>query len=50
MARVDAIKDRIVDNAEVRTLAASAWESVKRSLLAAAEDPDSPLRRSARDG
>ncbi len=50
MAKVDAIKDRIVDNAEVRTLAASAWDSVKKSLLAAAEDPESPLRRSARDG
>ena len=50
MAKVDAIKDRIVDNAEVRTLAASAWDSVKESLLSAAEDPESPLRRSARDG
>ncbi len=44
--RVEAIKDEIVGNAEVRSLAASAWTSIKDSLLRAAEDPHSPLRRS----
>ena len=48
--RAEAIKDRIVDNAEVRSLAASAWTSIKDSLLRAAEDPGSPLRRSVTDG
>ena len=50
MERADAVKDRIVENAEVRSLAASAWSSVKDSLLEAAEDPQSPLRRSVTDG
>ncbi len=50
MARADAIKDRIVDNAQVRTLATSAWSSVKQTLLQAAEDPTSPLRTSVRNG
>ncbi len=50
MDRADAVKDRIVANAEVRSLAASAWSSVKDSLLEAAEDPQSPLRRSVTDG
>lgn len=44
--RVEAIKDDIVGNAEVRSLAASAWTSMKDALLQAAEDPASPLRRS----
>ena len=36
MDRADSIKDRSVANAEVRSLAASAWSSVKDSLLEAA--------------
>ena len=44
--RVESIKDEIVGNAEVRSLAASAWTSIKDALLQAAEDPNSPLRRS----
>ncbi|GGM04382.1 DUF445 domain-containing protein [Nakamurella endophytica] len=45
MDRADAVKERIVDNAQVRSLAASAWGSAKEALLAAAADPDSELRR-----
>jgi len=48
--RAEAIKDQVVGNAEVRSLAASAWQSIKESLLRAAEDPDSPLRRSITQG
>jgi uncharacterized membrane-anchored protein YjiN (DUF445 family) len=44
--RVEAIKDQVVSNAEVRSLAASAWTSIKDALLQAAEDPNSPLRQS----
>lgn len=47
--RVESIKDQIVSNTEVRTLAASAWKSIKDALVQAAEDPDSPLRRSVTD-
>lgn len=50
IAQAETIKERIIENAEVRSLAASAWASVKASLLQAAEDPDSPLRRSVVDG
>ncbi|HEY5882180.1 MAG TPA: DUF445 domain-containing protein [Nakamurella sp.] len=48
--RAESIKDQVVGNAEVRSLAASAWQSIKESLLRAAEDPDSPLRRSVTQG
>ncbi|ACV77247.1 DUF445 domain-containing protein [Nakamurella multipartita] len=48
--RAESIKDQVVGNTEVRSLAASAWQSVKESLLRAAEDPDSPLRRSVVQG
>ena len=48
--RAEAIKDQIVSNTEVRSLAASAWTSIKDALLQAADDPDSPLRRSVTDG
>ena len=34
----------------MRSLAASAWTSIKDALLQAADDPDSPLRRSVTDG
>ncbi len=50
MARADEIKDRILDNAQVRTLAASAWSTVKQTVLDAADDPTSSLRASVRDG
>ena len=48
--RAESIKDQIVGNAEVRSLAASAWKSVKDALVQAAEDPNSPLRRSVTNG
>ncbi|GAA2005783.1 DUF445 domain-containing protein [Nakamurella flavida] len=44
--RAENIKDRILSNEQVRSLAASAWSSVKSALIEAAEDPDSTLRRS----
>ena len=48
--RAESIKDQVVGNTEVRSLAASAWQSIKESLLRAAEDPDSPLRQSVVQG
>ena len=48
--RAESIKDQIVSNTEVRSLAASAWKSIKDALVQAAEDPDSPLRRSVTNG
>jgi uncharacterized membrane-anchored protein YjiN (DUF445 family) len=50
MAKADAIKDRIMDNDQVRLLAAGAWRSIKETLLAAAADPESPLRVSVLEG
>jgi len=49
-AKAEAIKERIMDNDQVRVLAAGAWRSIKEALLSAAQDPDSPLRRSVFDG
>ena len=48
--KAEAIKDRIMDNDQVRVLAAGAWTSIKEALLSAAEDPSSPLRTSALQG
>jgi uncharacterized membrane-anchored protein YjiN (DUF445 family) len=50
MARADAVKERILDNAQVRQLAAGAWATIKQTLLESADDPSSPLRMSLRDG
>jgi len=50
MARAEAIKERVMDNDQVRVLAAGAWRSIKETILAAVDDPDSPLRRSVSDG
>lgn len=47
MAKAVAMKDRLLANASVRSLAGSIWTSAKQALVTAAEDPDSPLRRSA---
>jgi uncharacterized membrane-anchored protein YjiN (DUF445 family) len=44
--RAESIKDQIVSNTEVRSLAAGAWTSIKDALLQAAEDPNSQLRQS----
>ncbi len=48
--RAENIKEQIIENTEVRALAASAWTSIKDALVQAAEDPDSPLRQSVTDG
>jgi uncharacterized membrane-anchored protein YjiN (DUF445 family) len=48
--RAENVKDRIIENTEVRALAASAWTSIKDSLVQAAEDPNSQLRRSVTEG
>jgi len=48
--RAESIKDQIVTNAEVRSLAAGAWKSIKDALVQAAEDPNSPLRTSVTNG
>jgi uncharacterized membrane-anchored protein YjiN (DUF445 family) len=50
IAKAEAIKDRIMDNDQVRVLAAGAWRSIKETLIGAADDPDSPLRQSVRSG
>jgi len=50
IAKAEAIKDRIMDNDQVRVLAAGAWRSIKETVLGAADDPESPLRRSMTDG
>ena len=50
IARADLVKQRIFDNPQVQTLAASAWTSVKESVLEAADDPGSPLRLRATAG
>jgi uncharacterized membrane-anchored protein YjiN (DUF445 family) len=47
MARADEIKDRILDNEQLRHLAGEFWQSAKKALLDAISDPQSPLRRSA---
>lgn len=44
--RVEEIKYRVFDSPRVRELATDAWDSTKRSLLSAMEDPSSPLRTS----
>ena len=50
IAKAEAIKERIMDNDQVRVLAAGAWRSIKETLLNAADDPDSPLRKSVLAG
>ncbi len=44
IAKAEVIKERIMDNDQVRVLATGAWRSIKETLLAAADDPESPLR------
>src|SRR5690606_39166272 len=47
MAKAEKVRDRLLANSSVRSLTSSVWESAKNALLTAAEDPASPLRRSA---
>ena len=50
IAKAEVIKERLMENDQVRVLAAGAWRSIKETLRSAADDPDSALRRSALDG
>ena len=43
-ARAEDVKRRIIDNPQVQQLAKSAWGSVKKTVLEAANDPTSKLR------
>ncbi|MGY4857936.1 DUF445 domain-containing protein [Cryobacterium sp. AP23] len=45
IARVEALKLELVDNAKLREFAGDAWESLKETLLVALADPQSALRR-----
>jgi uncharacterized membrane-anchored protein YjiN (DUF445 family) len=48
--RAEAIKLQVMAHPEVQLLVGSAWGTVKKMLLDAAEDPSSELRRRVRDG
>lgn len=50
IAKAEQIKHQVLEHPEVRNLISSAWESGKRMLLDAAEDPSSELRLRVRDG
>lgn len=45
IARVEAIKEQLLDDPRLRSIAARTWETVKAALLEAVDDPDSELRR-----
>ncbi|MGO4383624.1 DUF445 domain-containing protein [Specibacter sp. RAF43] len=45
IARAEAIKAQVLDDPQVRDLAARTWETAKRALFTAVDDPDSELRR-----
>ncbi|WP_107103054.1 DUF445 domain-containing protein [Wenjunlia vitaminophila] len=48
MARVEQLKADVLARREVQELIESAWSAVRAMVVAAAEDPDSQLRRRAR--
>jgi uncharacterized membrane-anchored protein YjiN (DUF445 family) len=48
--RTEAIKLQVLAHPEVQILVGSAWGTAKKTLLGAAEDPSSELRRRVRDG
>ncbi|WP_229698468.1 DUF445 domain-containing protein [Wenjunlia tyrosinilytica] len=48
MARVERLKGDVLARPEVQELIESAWGAVREMVVAAAEDPDSELRRRAR--
>ncbi|GAB2593517.1 DUF445 domain-containing protein [Streptomyces capparidis] len=48
MARVEQLKSDVLARDEVQELIRSAWNAVRAMVVAAAEDPDSQLRRRAR--
>ena len=45
IARAEAVKAQVLENPGVQNLAASAWCTVRRMVLEAADDPSSELRR-----
>ncbi|WP_353650323.1 DUF445 domain-containing protein [Nakamurella sp. A5-74] len=49
MDRADAIKERVLDNEQLRGLAAQLWAGAKDALLQQVQNPQSPLRHSAVD-
>lgn len=50
MAKAEQIKQQILEHPEVQNLVSSAWETAKKMLLTAAEDPSSELRIRVREG
>ncbi|GAA4853295.1 DUF445 domain-containing protein [Saccharopolyspora rosea] len=50
MARAEQIKQQVLAHPEVRNVISSTWETAKKMLLDAAEDPSSELRVRVRDG
>lgn len=50
MAKAEQIKHQVMEHPEVQNLVSTAWETAKRMLLDAAEDPSSELRLRVRDG
>ncbi|UZJ26776.1 DUF445 family protein [Rhodococcus antarcticus] len=47
IARAEAVKAQVLEHPEVQNLAASAWNTARRMVLEAADDPSSELRRQA---
>ena len=45
IARAEAVKAQVLEHPEVQNLAASAWDTARRMVLEAADDPSSELRR-----
>ncbi|WP_125611899.1 DUF445 domain-containing protein [Specibacter cremeus] len=45
IARAESIKRQVLDDPQVRDLAGRTWDTVKRALLEAVDDPDSELRK-----
>lgn len=50
IAKAEQIKQQVLEHPEVQNLVSSAWETAKKMLLDAAEDPSSELRLRVRDG
>jgi uncharacterized membrane-anchored protein YjiN (DUF445 family) len=50
IARAEQVKQSLLEHPAVRNLVGSAWSTVKKLILDAAEDPSSELRRRVTDG
>ncbi|MGH3930696.1 MAG: DUF445 domain-containing protein [Pseudonocardiaceae bacterium] len=48
--RAELVKQQVLAHPEVQAVLGAAWRTVKKTLLDAAEDPSSELRRRVRDG